>query len=319
MHSACTNRPATSTGLAPRRSASVPSSRPSAEPGETGHAVDGDRSERGDAADHGVAHHVEDRPGMRGAAGEMRQRQRDELRRAQRLRHGPFGLRRLTGTGGRVAGGLRRRAHQEAGRDQQRPGGDADHQHRRAPVIARDQPACGRRDRHRRDAHAGGDQRDCEAAVLVDPRTRERDHWRIEAAGGNPDQHAEDKLKLPQGLRLARRDQADAEQHAAGQHHDARAEAVGQRAPGKGGKSHEEEIQRRRGRDAGTRPSHRFRNRRKEDSERQHGAEANAGHQRTGCDDDPAIVERGGLGGRRRGLAHAFPRAVLVVVCAMGW
>ena len=42
----------------------------------------------GDAADASVAHHVEDRPGMRRATGEVRERDRDELRRAQRLRYG---------------------------------------------------------------------------------------------------------------------------------------------------------------------------------------------------------------------------------------
>ena len=39
-----------------------------AEPGEALDAVDADRRHRRDAADHGVAHHVEDRPGMRRAA-----------------------------------------------------------------------------------------------------------------------------------------------------------------------------------------------------------------------------------------------------------
>ena len=61
-----------------------------AQSGESGEAVDGDRGQRRDAADHGVAHHVEDRARMRRAAAEMRQRQRDELRRAERLRRAPL-------------------------------------------------------------------------------------------------------------------------------------------------------------------------------------------------------------------------------------
>ena len=40
-----------------------------AESGKAGEAVDGDRGQRRNAADHGVAHHVEDRAGMRRAAG----------------------------------------------------------------------------------------------------------------------------------------------------------------------------------------------------------------------------------------------------------
>ncbi len=57
------------------------------------------------------------------------------------------------------------------------------------------------------------------------------------------------------------------------------------------GNAHAEEIQRRRRRHAGARPAHRFRDRLQEHRERQHGAEADAGHQRARADDDPAIVE----------------------------
>ena len=75
---------------------------------------------------------------------------------------------------------------------------DADHQHRRAPVIGRDQPARERRDRQRRHAHAGRHQRHREAAVVFDPGARRRHHRRIETAGRNADQDAERQLELPQ-------------------------------------------------------------------------------------------------------------------------
>ena len=114
----------------------------------------------------------------------MRQRQRDELRRAQRLCRGPFRLRRIRGCGVRVSRALRRGADQERGGDQQRPCGDADDQHREAPVIGGDQPARRWRDRQRRHAHAGRHQCDREAAMLVDPGAGKRHHRRIEAAGG---------------------------------------------------------------------------------------------------------------------------------------
>lgn len=237
----------------------------------------------------------------------MRQRQRDELRRAQRLRHGPFGLRRARSRWHRDVRSLRRRAHQERGRDQQHPCGDADHEHREAPIIGRDQPACGGGDRQRRNAHAGRHQRDGEAAMLVDPGARKRHHRRIEAAGGDPDQHAEAELELPQALRLACGHQAKPEQQAAGQHHDAGAEAIRQRAPGERRKAHAEEIQRRRGRHPGARPAHRIGDRLQEHGERQHGAEADAGHQRARADDDPAIIEPSGL-------AHAFPRCAVLLL-----
>ena len=62
------------------------------------------------------------------------------------------------------------------------------------------------------------------------------------------------------------------------------------------------------------RPAHRLRNRLQEDRERQHRAEADAGHQRTGRNHDPAIVEPSGLGG------HAFPRRCCAVVMRVrGW
>src|SRR5581483_7457695 len=136
----------------------------------------------------------------------------------------------------------------------------------------------------------------------------DRHHRRVEAAGGNPDQAAEQELELPEALRLACGDQAKPEQQAAAEHHDAGAEAVGQRAPEECGNSHEQEIKCRRRGDAGARPAHRFRDRREEDRERQHGAEADAGHQRAGADDDPAVVEG-------RGLAHAFPCRLWSYVC----
>ena len=141
---------------------------------------------------------------------------------------------------------------------------------------------------------------------MFDPGARHRDHRRIEAAGRNPDQYAKEELKLPQARRLACADQSNAQQHAAGKHNDAGAEPVGQRAPEERRESHGEEIDRRRRRDAAARPAHRGRNRLQEYGEREHRTKADAGHQRAGADDDPAIR---GIGLVEVGLlAHAFPQ-----------
>ena len=98
---------------------------------------------------------------------------------------------------------LGRPAHQQRRRDQQDPGGDGDHQHGDSPVIGRDQPARERRDRHRRDADAGRDQRHREAAVGVEPHGGRRDQRREEAAGGEADQNAIGELELDQRRRAA--------------------------------------------------------------------------------------------------------------------
>ena len=86
---------------------------PAAEAGEAGKAVDGDRGQGRDAADHGVAHQVEDRPGMRGAAGEMRACKDDELWRSQRLRDGPLPVRRVGSICGSRRRGRWRLSHQQ--------------------------------------------------------------------------------------------------------------------------------------------------------------------------------------------------------------
>ena len=74
-----------STRFTPSRSAGTPSARRPPRPGEALDAVDRDRRHRREAAGHGVAHRVEDRAGVRGAAGEEGEREDDERRRAQRL------------------------------------------------------------------------------------------------------------------------------------------------------------------------------------------------------------------------------------------
>lgn len=103
-------------------------------------AVDADGGHRCDAADRRIVHHVEDRPGMRCAAGCEGQAKHDELRRSKdfrQLRPGAVG-REL----GSAIDGLDRWAPDEqSGRHQQHPGCDADDQHGRPPFIGRDQPA----------------------------------------------------------------------------------------------------------------------------------------------------------------------------------
>ena len=235
----------------------------------------------------------------------MRERERDELRGFECLGGRPLHFRRAVSACRCRRRGLRRRTHQQRGRNQQRQCHDADHQHRRAPVVGGDHPACERRDRQRRHAHAGRHQRNREAAMIFDPGARGRHHRRVETAGGNPDQHAERQLELPECGGLARRDQADSQQQRARQHDDAGAEPVGQRAPEERRQPHAEEIDRRRRRDAAARPAHGFRNRLQEHGQRQHRAEANAGHHRACADDDPAV-------GKSGGLAHAFPRSFCI-------
>ena len=138
---------------------------------------------------------------MRGAAAEEGEREHDELRRAQRRGDGHVGRRRQRlrrRTPARCAsrdGG--RRTNRAAG-IMQAPGDDADRQHRGAPVIGRGQPARERRDRHRRHAHARRDQRDGEAAVLVEPVGDGGDHRREKGAGGEADEDAIGELEFEQ-------------------------------------------------------------------------------------------------------------------------
>jgi hypothetical protein len=75
------------------------------------------------------------------------------------------------------------------------------------------------------------------------------------------------------------RDEADAEEHAAEQHDDARAEAIGQDAPQEGRSPHAQEIERCGGGNAAARPAGVGGYRLQEDGEREHGADADAGHQ----------------------------------------
>ncbi len=215
-------------------------------------AVDGDRGHHRQAAGDGVAHRVEDRPGMRGAAAEVGERQHPELRRAQRL------ARRHAGIGGAhrharrrrhalaLVDHLRRAAHQEGRRHEDHPGQDGDHELGGAPVVVGDQPAREGRDRHRRHAHAGRDQRHGKAAMLLEPAGHRRHRRHEHRTGGAAEQQAVDELELEQAGGAAGERDAQPQQDAAAQHDGQWPEAVGQRSPAEGGDAHHQEDDRHR-------------------------------------------------------------------------
>ncbi|MNL30281.1 hypothetical protein D3C87_1520080 [compost metagenome] len=178
---------------------------------------------------------------MGGAAGEEGEGQHQELRRAKdfcnRLPR-PFRLRRV----------LNRRliwrvADQKYGRQENDPGTDADHQHGRAPVAEFvDQEPGERRNRHRRHAHAGGDKRYGETAVVIEPAHGKRDHRRHEGTGRQADKTAIEDLEGEKALRAAGENQGQSGKDRADQHDDARAEPVAGRAPYETAQSHDDEI-----------------------------------------------------------------------------
>ena len=183
----------------------------------------------------------------------------------------------------------RRPPHQQRGRDQQRPCNDADRHHRGAPVIGRNQPARERRNRHRRHAHAGGDQRHRKAAIVHEPAGGGRDHRGEERAGSEPHHQAVSELELHQRRRAAGQDQAEPEQHGTRQNDQARPDAIADRAPGETGRAHHQKIECHRARYARARPAGFLRHRLQIDSQRKHRADADAGHQCACRNDDPAI------------------------------
>src|SRR6267154_2318750 len=108
------------------------------EPGEALDAVDRDRGERREAAGHGVGDRVEDRPGVRRAAGEEGEREHGERQRDERVAQAHW---RSFGAALRRSLRRRRPAHEERRRDECRPDEHGEHDLRAAPVQLRDEPS----------------------------------------------------------------------------------------------------------------------------------------------------------------------------------
>ncbi len=223
---------------------------------------------------------------------------------------------RLCSTGALVPLRRRRRLAAGAGAPAQQAGissaqaSDADHQHRRAPVIGCNQPAGERRDRQRRHAHAGRYQRHREAAVVFDPGARQppssahRNRRRQcrsarRTASWNCHRLARPGSPADQAERRAAREPISTTMRVP--------IPVGQRAPEEGGKPHDEEVERHRRRHArcATSPSLREIGCRNTASDNI-APKRDAGHQRACGDDDPAVVEP-------RWLCPASQRGVVCV------
>ncbi len=273
--------------------------------GETFDAVDRHRGERREAARHGVRHGVEDRPGVRRAAAEEGEREDREGRGDEGFAQRHRSLRQCLLAAQAARRLLRRRpAHEERRGNERRPHQHGEHGLRGSPVHARDQPRRERRHGHRCHPHADRHERHGEPAMLADPAHDRGDHRREEAADGDADQEAEGELELQRRLRAAGEEETQSEQHRAGQHDEARADPVAERAPAEARGAHGEEADRHRRRYASDRPAGVLRNRPQEDGQREHGADRNAAQQATRRDDHPAIA---GIGHPCRAF-RAVPR-----------
>ena len=124
-----------------------------------------------------------------------------------------------------------------------------------------------------------------------EPAGGRRRQGRVEAAGGQTDDHAEDDLELHERRSPARRHQAEPEQRAAGEHDGPGAEPVRERAPDEGPDAHAQPVDERGRRDARARPAHCLGHGLQEHGERGHRAESHARHHDPHPDDDPAVEE----------------------------
>src|SRR3954470_12739707 len=115
--------------------------------------------------------------------------------------------------------------------------------------------------------------------MLGHPAHHRCNHRREKAADGDADQQAECELELERALRAAGEEQAEPEQHRAGQHDEARADAVAERAPAEACRPHRQKADRHGGRYRRVRPPGRFGDRPQEYREREHGADRDTGHE----------------------------------------
>lgn len=135
----------------------------------------------------------------------------------------------------------------------------------------------------------GGDQRDGEAAVLLEP-SCDRGDGRYEDRTRRGADDAVNELELEQALRAAGEPQAQPQQRTAAQHDVARSDVVGQRAPAEGGDAHRQEDDRHGARDADARPAGRIRHRQQEDGQGEDAADRHASHRSACGGDDPTVV-----------------------------
>jgi len=177
------------------------------------HAVDRNCGDQRNAAADGVAHRMEDRAGVRGAAEEIREHQDDELRRADDLLQGHGGLRFIIGNCCIPGCESRRRAHQQCCRNHHGSHKHGDDLQRGPPVINGDEPCRDRRHGKGRHAHAGRYQRNRKAAVRVEP-ARHAGHQRCKnGSDRSADGQAEDELEGEKRCRLARQKQTRSQDH----------------------------------------------------------------------------------------------------------
>lgn len=127
-------------------------------------------------------------------------------------------------------------------------------------------------------------------AVLVEPAERGGNDGGEESAARGADQSAIGKLEHDEVARLAREDEADAEQRRCDQYYRTGADLVGKRAPAEAGDAHCDEADAHRQRDTGIRPAHLGRDGGLVDGQREHGTHGKAGNDRASRDDDPAVV-----------------------------
>ena len=227
MASACRRRPATIIRFTPVAVGGDAEEEAAGEAGEALDAVDRDRGHGGDAAEHGVAQHVEDRAGVRGAAEEEGAGE-DERTAASGARGRRRPRRRL---------GRRRAAAAGAARTKRAAGmRSAQARTPMAAIAVRQswveisQPAKGVMVIGAMPMPAET-RRDGERAAGGEPAGDGGDHRGEEGAGGEADDEAEAELEGEGRGGAAGDDEAEPEEDGADEDHRARAPAVAERCP----------------------------------------------------------------------------------------
>src|SRR2546426_536913 len=167
----------------------------------------------------------------------------------------------------------------------------ADHQARPPPVVERREPAGEGREEEHPGAAPGGDDAHGEAAVGGEPLRRRRGERRQERARGESHGDTERHVELPERGRLARQDQARAQEHAAGDRDTTAAEPVRERAPEEGAEPHRDPVRQRDQRDGAPAPAHRVLERLQEDAEREERPLPDRDDRGGRREDDPAVEE----------------------------
>src|SRR2546428_52033 len=140
-------------------------------------------------------------------------------------------------------------------------------------------------------AATSGDDAHGEAAVGGEPLRRRRGERRQERARGESHGDTERHVELPERGRLARQDQARAQEHAAGDRDTTAAEPVRERAPEEGAEPHRDPVRQRDQRDGAPAPAHRVLERLHADAEREQRPLPDRDDRGGRREDDPAVEE----------------------------